>query len=56
MIKPCCIEEANGKHQKELDSLLTLRFQTFNQAQIMTRLSKSEFLEVKIFPENWTEF
>ncbi len=31
-----CIEEANGKHKKELDSLLTLRFQTFNKAQIMT--------------------
>ncbi len=31
-----CIEEANGKHKKELDSLLTLRFQSFNKAQIMT--------------------
>ena len=31
-----CIEEANGKHKQELDSLLTLRFQTFNKAQIMT--------------------
>ena len=31
-----CIESANGKHKKELDSLLTLRFQTFNKAQIMT--------------------
>ena len=31
-----CIEEAQGKHKKELDSLLTLRFQTFNKAQIMT--------------------
>lgn len=31
-----CIEEAQGKHKQELDSLLTLRFQTFNKAQIMT--------------------
>lgn len=31
-----CIEEANGKYKQELDSLLTLRFQTFNKAQIMT--------------------
>lgn len=31
-----CIEEAQGQHKQELDSLLTLRFQTFNKAQIMT--------------------
>ncbi len=31
-----CIESANGKYKQELDSLLTLRFQTFNKAQIMT--------------------
>ena len=31
-----CLEEAQGKHKQELDSLLTLRFQTFNKAQIMT--------------------
>ncbi len=30
-----CLESANGKHKKELDSLLTLRFQNFNQAQIL---------------------
>ncbi len=31
-----CIEEAQRQHKQELDSLLTLRFQTFNKAQIMT--------------------
>ncbi len=31
-----CIEEAHWKHKKELDSLLTLRFQTFDKTQIMT--------------------
>ncbi|MBD2776595.1 IS630 family transposase [Iningainema tapete] len=31
-----CLNEAHLKHNQELDSLLTLRFQTFNKAQIMT--------------------
>ena len=31
-----CLNEAHLKHKKELDSLLTLRFQRFNKAQIMT--------------------
>jgi transposase len=30
-----CLNEAHVKHKNELDSLLTLRFQTFNKAQIM---------------------
>lgn len=30
------IEQAHLTHKQELDSLLTLRFQTFNKAQIMT--------------------
>lgn len=30
------LEEAHVKDKKELDSLLTLRFQTFNKTQIMT--------------------
>ncbi|MGK7895507.1 MAG: IS630 family transposase, partial [Xenococcus sp. (in: cyanobacteria)] len=29
-----CLDEAHLKHKKELDSLLTLRFQTFNPSQI----------------------
>ena len=40
-----CIEEAQGKHKKELDSLLTLRFQTFNKAQIMTVWSINGFYQ-----------
>lgn len=31
-----CLENANLKHQKELESLLTLRFQTFENSQFMT--------------------
>ena len=31
-----CLNEAHLKHKKELDSLLTLQFQKFNKAQIMT--------------------
>ncbi|MDJ0900275.1 MAG: IS630 family transposase, partial [Xenococcus sp. MO_188.B8] len=30
-----CLDEAHLKHKKELDSLLTLRFQTFDKTQIM---------------------
>jgi len=30
-----CIEEANVKDKEELDSLLTLRFQTFEKAQLL---------------------
>ena len=30
-----CLDEANLKHKKELDSLLTLRFQTFDKTQIV---------------------
>jgi len=29
-----CISLAHTKHKKELDSLLTLRFQTFDQPQV----------------------
>ena len=31
-----CLNNAHLQHKKELDSLLTLRFQHFDQAQIMT--------------------
>lgn len=31
-----CLNDAHVKHKKELDSLLTLRFQKFNKSQIMT--------------------
>jgi len=31
-----CLNETHSTHKKELDSLLTLRFQTFKKAQIMT--------------------
>jgi len=30
-----CLNEANLKHKEELDSLLTLRFQTFDKTQIV---------------------
>jgi transposase len=30
-----CLNDAHLKHKKELDSLLTLRFQKFNKSQIM---------------------
>jgi len=30
-----CLEEANVKYKKELNSLLTLRFQRFDKSQIM---------------------
>ena len=30
-----CLDEAHLKHKKELDSLLTLRFQTFEKSQIL---------------------
>jgi hypothetical protein len=30
-----CLEDANVKYKKELDSLLTLRFQRFDKSQIM---------------------
>ena len=30
-----CLSDAHLKHKKELDSLLTLRFQKFNKSQIM---------------------
>ena len=30
-----CLDEANLKHKQELDSLLTLRFQTFDKTQIL---------------------
>jgi len=30
-----CLNDAHMKHKKELDSLLTLRFQKFNKSQIM---------------------
>ena len=30
-----CVEEAHAKYKEELDSLLTLKFQTFEKAQIM---------------------
>jgi transposase len=30
-----CLEDANVKYKKELDSLLTLRFQRFEKSQIM---------------------
>jgi hypothetical protein len=31
-----CVENAHITHKKELNSLLTLRFQSFNKAQVMT--------------------
>ena len=30
-----CLDEAHLKHNQELDSLLSLRFQTFDKTQIM---------------------
>ena len=30
-----CLDEAHLKHKKELDSLLTLKFQTFDKSQIL---------------------
>ena len=30
-----CLNDVHLKHKKELDSLLTLRFQKFNKSQIM---------------------
>ncbi len=54
-----CLNDAHLKHKKELDSLLTLRFQKFNKSQCVKMLENSlplliHYLKFKDVPVPYT--
>jgi transposase len=43
----CCIEESQGKYKKELESLLTLKFQTFKEVKVVGKETNILLFPVK---------